>query len=171
MTRRTIIFDFETTGLSPKQGHRVIEIGAVALDNLEIVEEFSTLVDAGQPISWQAEQVHGISNAMLAGAPTPDEVFSDFHSFIGSAPLVAHNASFDTRFLTAEFGHLGFDLPNPVHCTLKLGRAKLPQLHNHKLETIFRHLGGEVPEDAQLHRALDDARITAYVWKKLNEIG
>jgi DNA polymerase-3 subunit epsilon len=107
---------------------------------------------------------------MLVGAPTPEEVFADFHDFIGSAPLVAHNASFDTRFLTAELSHLGFSLPNPIHCTLKLGRKKLPTLQNHRLDTIFRHLGGEVPAGAQLHRALDDARITAFVWQKLNGI-
>lgn len=170
MTRRTIIFDFETTGLSPKQGHRVIEVGAVALSGMECVEEFHSLIDAGHPVGWQAQQVHGISNAMLVGAPSPAEVFRDFYDFIGSAPLVAHNAAFDTRFLVAEFAALGLPLANSVHCTLQLGRQKLPTLPNHRLDTIFHHLGGDVPVGVQLHRALDDARITAFVWRKLNEL-
>ncbi|MBW6512396.1 MAG: 3'-5' exonuclease [Desulfuromonadaceae bacterium] len=170
MTRRTIIFDLETTGLSPRQGHRVIEVGAVALHGGEIVEEFHSLINAGYPIPWQAQQVHGISDAMLSDAPQPLEVFADFHNFIGSAPIVAHNAAFDISFLTAEFSRLGRVLSNPVYCTLKLGRKKLPTLPNHRLETIFYHLGGRIPAGNQRHRALDDARITAFVWRELNEI-
>ena len=166
----TIVFDIETTGLSPHQGHRIIELGAVKLSAGQIVDEFHSLIDAGVPIAPQAQAVHGISQTMLRGQPRPEEVFPEFRDFIGRTKLVAHNAPFDTRFLHAEFGLLGLGLPNRIECTLKLSRRRLRQLPNHRLETVYRHLGGVFDSSIQRHRALDDARMAAFIWMGLQGI-
>ncbi len=166
-----IVFDVETTGLSPKTGDRVIEIGAVAMQGSNIVKEFHSLVDSGHPISWQAQQVHGISDRMLRGAPSPGEVFTDFRRFIDSSPLVAHNAPFDIRFLRAEFAQLGHGLFNQSHCTLQLTRRHWPQWSNHRLGTVYEMLGGVADPDRRRHRALDDARMAAHVWSELLKAG
>jgi len=73
-TNRYVALDVETTGLSPQNGDRVIEIGAVAIENQGIVAEFSSLIDVDKMIPWQVQQVHGITNEMLEGEPKPDEV-------------------------------------------------------------------------------------------------
>lgn len=162
-----VVFDTETTGLSPRYGHRIIEIGAVKLVNAEIVEQFSSLINTSVPIPPDAQAVHGISKAMLRGQPDALQVFSEFREFIGDSPLVAHNAAFDMRFLRAEFEQLGYQLPNHSHCTLKLMRKKYPRLNSYKLEAVFRYLFGDLNNNVQCHRALDDAMLAARVWLRL----
>ena len=97
-----VVLDFETTGLSPGQGDRAIEIGAVRIKDGHISERFSALMNPGFNVSSFIEQYTGISNAMLKQAPPCNEVMADFVDFIGDDNLVAHNASFDKRFLDAE---------------------------------------------------------------------
>jgi len=164
----SIVFDIETTGLSPNQGHRIIELGAVRLSAGQVVDEFHSLIDAGVAIDPRAQAVHGISRAMLRGQPQPEQVIPGFRSFIGTVRLVAHNAPFDTRFLRAEFAQFGHGLPNCIECTLKLSRRILV-LPNYRLDTVYRHLGGKVDGAMQRHRALDDAKMAAFVWLKLQE--
>jgi DNA polymerase-3 subunit epsilon len=162
--QRTIIFDVETSGLSPSTGGRVIEIGAAAVVAGEIEAEFSTLIHVDCDIHWAAERVHGISRAMLRGQPSPAEVWPAFLDFAGNAPLVAHNARFDESFLRFELERLGMVLRNPIHCSLIASRRRFPRLANHRLETVARHVLGEIPADCRLHRALGDARLLARVW-------
>jgi len=164
---RIVVVDVETTGMSVQRGGRVIEIGAVAVAGGEIVGEFDTLIDSGAAIGYGAFRVHGISDEMLAGKPAPHDVWQWFREFVGIAPLVAHNAPFDSAFVRHELSLLGMGLPNPWHCTVRLARSRLPHLANHRLETVYRHLFGEIPGGAQLHRALDDARMAARVWVEL----
>lgn len=164
-----IAFDTETTGLSPRSGARIIEIGAVKISQGEIVDEFHSLVATNASISPHAQAVHGISKAMLRGQPKPGEVFSKFYEFIDQAVLVAHNAPFDTRFLAVEFERLKLPLLNKIECTLRLSRRKLPHLPNHKLETVYKHFGGVVGRNIRRHRALDDAKLLAFVWLKLEK--
>jgi len=164
---RYVVIDVETTGLSVARGGRVIEVGAVALEDGVVVAELDTLIDTGAPISHGAFQVHGISEAMLAGKPNPAQVWPWFRAFCAWAPLVAHNAPFDSSFVRFELGLLGIGLPNPWRCTLRLGRRRLPHLRDHRLDTVYRHLFGELPCDTQRHRALDDARLAARVWVEL----
>ncbi len=161
-----IVFDTETSGLSPSRGCRVIEIGAVKLEGNQIIDEFHRLIDAGVPILPRAQAVHGINRHMLRGQPRPEKVFMEFQDFIGQSRLVAHNAPFDIRFLRAEFESLGFGLPNRTDCTLKLSRRTLA-LPNYRLETVYCHLGGMMDETVQRHRALSDARMAAFVWRRL----
>ena len=142
-TNRYVALDVETTGLSPKSGDRVIEIGAVAIEDQSIIDEFSSLIDVGKRIPWQVQQVHGITNEMLYGEPRPDEVLPEFYKFIAGSILVAHNASFDIGFLRYEFALLGMSLNNRSLCTLKMSRKQYPHLPNHKLETVSRYLLGE----------------------------
>ncbi len=164
---RVVVVDVETTGMSVQRGGRVIEIGAVAVERGQIVAELDTLIESGAAISYGAFRVHGISAEMLAGKPAPLEVWPWFRDFVRDAPLVAHNAPFDSAFVRHELGLLGVGLPNPWHCTVRLARKRLPHLANHRLETVYRHLFGEIPGNVQRHRALDDARMAARVWVEL----
>lgn len=165
------IVDVETTGLSPRYGDRVIEIGAVSVEGGEIVSEFGTLLQVDRCIPWEVQQIHGITDAMLIGQPLPEEVYPLFHKFIGKNILVAHNAKFDVAFLRHEYARQGLMLENKTRCTLEISRMRFPHLANHKLETVARHLLGNLPSEGKRHRALDDARLTARVWLALNEGG
>lgn len=167
---RVVIVDVETTGLSVRGGGRVIEVGAVALCGGRIVGEFSSLIDAGAPISWGARQVHGISDAMLCGQPAPDQVWPEFVAFVEGAQLVAHNAPFDRAFIEFETLLAGHRLENSWGCTLRLARRCLPKLDNHRLATVAHHLLGAWPWQERAHRALGDARVTAQVWLELNRL-
>ena len=167
MPRPVIIFDVETTGFSPAAGHRVVEIGAVRLSGGAVGDEFSTLVNPGCKMPQQAQRVHGISDDMLRGQPSPNVAFADFQTFIRGALLVAHNVRFDRAFLASEYARLKIPLNNRFACTLKLSQRKLPLLPNHRLQTVARHLLGGLPGGRQSHRALDDARLVAKVWVEL----
>ncbi|MCM0080139.1 3'-5' exonuclease [Geomonas sp. Red32] len=164
---RFVVVDVETTGFSARQGARVIEVGAVAVENGQLTEEFTTLIDARAPIAAGALRTHGISQAMLRGKPGPSDVWPGFRDFVGNASLVAHNSPFDSSFILNELSRLGHRLPNRWYCTVELSRRKLPHLPNHKLETVARHLLPGLPADLTFHRALDDARLTARVWLAL----
>jgi DNA polymerase-3 subunit epsilon len=164
---RHVVVDLETTGLSPRHGHRVIEIGAVAVENGAIAEEFSTLIDAGVPIPPQVQAIHGITDEMLEGKPPPEEVFPRFYAFIADSTLIAHNAAFDIRFLRHEFARLKMNLPHRHLCTLGMSRLRLPRLPDHTLETIYLYLFPDANFIRQNHRALDDARMTAMIWLKM----
>jgi DNA polymerase-3 subunit epsilon len=168
---RFVIVDVETSGLSPFRGHRIIEIGAVAIENHEVVGEFQNLVDAGCRISRQAFEIHGITERDLEGAPKPGAVLPAFNEFSRNAIMVAHNAPFDMEFLRHEYRRLGLELRSKSRCTLKLSRRLFPQLPNHKLETVYRHLFGATDDLARRHRALDDARLTAKIWLRMLEHG
>jgi DNA polymerase-3 subunit epsilon len=164
--KRNVVFDVETTGLSLEHGDRVIEIGAVALDGTEIIDEFHSLISVYRPIDPDAGCVHGITAEMLCDQPRAEQIMPQFHSFIGNSLLVAHSAEFDMRFIGGEFARLKLRLRNAYCCTLALGRKLLPGLPRHDLETLYRELYGRAPD--RLHRALDDARTTAEIWIKLS---
>ena len=166
---RHVVVDVETTGLSATAGDRVIEIGAVTIQDHEIVSEFATLIDAGVFIPWGAQRIHGISDEMLIGRPTPEQVIPLFNEFIRESILVAHNAQFDLRFLRSEFARLRMKLPHRHICTLEMSRSRFPHLRDHKLETVYRHLFGDTAGSSRRHRALDDARMTARIWLKMEE--
>ncbi len=164
---RFIAVDVETTGLSASRGDRIIELGAVLVEGMNIDEEFHALICVNQPIHWAAQQVHGITEEMLIGKPKADEVMPEFRKFIADCTLVAHNARFDMGFISHEFLRLGMGLTNPCHCTLQLSRSLYPKLRNHKLETVYRHVCGRIPGETKRHRALDDARLVARMWVEM----
>ncbi|MDT8316860.1 MAG: 3'-5' exonuclease [bacterium] len=164
---RTVVFDLETTGLSPFRGDRIIEIGAIIVEGGSIVREYHSLIDAGRPVSIHAFKVNGINREMLAHAPKPETVMPEFKDFISDSVLVAHNAKFDIGFLRYEFSRQGIAFSNRHHCTLTDARRLYPKLQNHRLETVYRHLFGALPDKVNMHRALDDARMTARVWMEI----
>jgi DNA polymerase-3 subunit epsilon len=161
---RRVFFDVETSGLSPTNGARVIEIGAVAVEDGVLTAEFATLIGVDCQIHWVAQQVHGIDRAMLCDQPAPEEVWPAFLAFADGAPLIAHNAPFDSRFLRAELDRLGLACTNPVQCSLAASRRRYPQLTSHRLKEVARHVLGAIPADCRLHRALGDARLLARLW-------
>ena len=101
-----VVLDFETTGLSPGVGDRAIEIGAVKIEDGEVTDRFQELMNPGLYVSGYIESYTGITNAMLAQARPCGEVMRDFAEFITGYNLVAHNASFDKRFLDAELARI-----------------------------------------------------------------
>ena len=157
-----IVFDFETTGQSPKWGDRPIEIGAVRIEEGFIVDRFQALMQPGFFISRFIESLTGISNAMLASAPPCEEVMAEFADWIGDTPLVAHNVGFDRAFLDAELARLGRERSNPLACTVLTARRLYPQAPNHQLATLVHHL--DLPTTGTYHRALADAEMTSYLW-------
>lgn len=167
-SNRVIVVDVETTGLSIAKGGRVIEIGAVLIDDGVTIAELATLIDTGASISRGAYLVHGISEEMLRGGPQPSDAWPAFLDFVGDTPLVAHNSPFDSAFIRNELTLMGLVLRNRWFCTVRLSRKRLPHLPNHRLDTVYRHLFGEMPSNVQRHRALDDARLTARIWGELN---
>lgn len=157
-----VVLDFETNGLSPHKGGRAIEIGAIRVENKQAGESFQSLMNPGLPVSAFIESYTGISSKMVAAAPPCEDVMEQFFEFIGDAPLVAHNASFDTQILDSEFWYIGRRRRNPVACSMLAARRLFPQAPNHKLGTLVRYCG--IEHDGVFHRALADARMTAQLW-------
>jgi DNA polymerase III epsilon subunit len=161
---RYVVLDIETTGLDLRKGHRIIELGAVAVEEKTIIDHFASLINPNKKIPRNAQKIHHITDEMLTGQPCPEEVFPKFQDFIKYSTLVAHNAPFDVAFLRNEFHRLHLDLNHPYICTLDLSRRRFPDLSNHKLSTVYRHLFRDRPNIFQAHRALDDARMVAAIW-------
>ncbi|SHI52513.1 DNA polymerase-3 subunit epsilon [Malonomonas rubra DSM 5091] len=160
-----VVIDFETSGMSPEQGDRVIEIGAVLIRHGKVADSFQTLVNPGFLVSREIEMVTGINNRMLNEAPSAAAVMGDLAHFIGTHPLVAHNASFDQKFLESEFALTGKKRPFNFGCTLKIARRIYPDLPNYKLETLVKLKG--LAGNGQFHRALADAEMTAALWLRI----
>ncbi|MCW8883875.1 MAG: 3'-5' exonuclease [Motiliproteus sp.] len=160
-----VVLDFETTGLSPNQGDRAIEIGAVKLQQGQIVDRFQSLMNPGQHINSFIENYTGISNQMLQSAPPCHEVMDAFAEFIDGYSLVAHNASFDQRFLQAELDQIGRPLNGQFACSMLAARRIYPDAPNHKLGTLVRYK--QLPTDGTYHRALADAEMTTHLWLRM----
>ena len=157
-----IVLDFETTGLSPDYGDRAIEIGAVKLVNGELVDSFQQLMNPGVRITSFIEDYTGISNSMLKKAAPCKEVMLAFADFIDGYNLVAHNASFDARFLDSELNRVRRNQHGPFACSLLVSRRVYPDAPNHKLGTLVKYK--TLPNDGTFHRALADAEMTAHLW-------
>ncbi len=160
-----VVFDLETTGAKAPPC-RVTEIGAYRLKNGKITEEFQTLVNPETTIPPFISQLTGISNQMVRAAPTFREVANDFLDFIGDSVLVAHNAHFDMRFLNHEIGRIYADyrVANPSLCTVRLSRRLVPNVENHRLNTLADYYSVALVNH---HRASDDAHATAHIFLKL----
>ncbi len=157
-----IVLDFETTGISPDYGDRAIEIGAVKVMDGQIVDRFQSLMNPGVAVSAFIEDYTGITNQMVQDSPPAAEVMLNFAEFIGNTPLVAHNASFDRRFLNSEFDRIGLRRKENFGCSMLISRRVYPDSPNHKLETLVRYK--MLLSDGTFHRALADAEMTAHLW-------
>jgi len=157
-----VVLDFETTGMSPDKGDRAIEIGAVRIEQGEIVAQFEQLMNPDCQVNAFIQNLTGINNRMLEGAPPCADVMSRFADFIEGQNLVAHNASFDKRFLDAELASIGRRYSGEFVCSMLTARRVYPQAPNHKLGTLiaYKNLQGK----GRSHRALYDAEMTAQLW-------
>jgi DNA polymerase III epsilon subunit-like protein len=151
------VIDVETTGFSPAAGDRIVEVAIARVDaHGRIEDEYATLVDPGRDVG--PVFVHGISNTEVLGAPTFADIAGELLDRMDGAVVVAHNATFEERFLAAEFARMGLALPlNPALCSLWLARRTL-QAPNHKLTTLARAAGLST---AGAHTALGDVRTVA----------
>ena len=155
-----IIFDIETTGLSPNSCG-ITEIGAVKIERGEIKEEFSTFVNPGMPIPPGITDLTGITDEMVRDAPKIKEALKKFLDFAGDYMLVAHNASFDIGFIKKNAADCKYAFTNPYLDTLAMSRKVNKDLKNHKLETLAEFYK---IEDSMRHRACDDARALAMIF-------
>ena len=162
-----VVFDVETTGLHPKHGDRLTEIGAVKLVNGEIVDIFNTFVNPEQLLRREIVNLTGITDEDLVGAPNEREALEHFLAFAGDAPLVGHNVLFDVGFLYEAAKRHGIEVPNAAVDTLPLAQNLLPKLSKYALDAVATFL--RLP-DFQHHRASDDAKTTALVLLRLFEL-
>ena len=136
MTKKLIVLDTETTGLEVDQGHRIVEVGAVALkDRRRTDVHFHSYLNPQRSIDEEAEKVHGLSMERLAGEPEFSEIAESFLEFIEGSILVIHNASFDLGFLNAELKRASSNYPFleeicDVEDTLLMARNKFPGQRN-----------------------------------------
>ena len=162
-----VVLDFETTGLSPNQGDRAIEIGAVLIEKGEVTDRFQQLMNPGFRISSFIEGFTGITNKMLQTAPPCDEVMAQFADFIGDHNMVAHNASFDRSFLDAELSLINRQYSGLFACTMLLARRLYQDAPNHKLGGLVEFKN--IPNDGVFHRALADSEMTTKLWLMMLE--
>ncbi|MGB8509365.1 MAG: exonuclease domain-containing protein [Pyrinomonadaceae bacterium] len=157
-----VVFDVETTG--PKTPpSRIIEIGAYRVSRGRIVGEFQTLVNPQARIPPFIVGLTGITDEMVADAPVFSEIAADWLRFADTAVLVAHNASFDVRFINHEVGQVfpGRRMFNPHLCTVSLSRRIVPEISSHRLHSLAEHFAITIKNR---HRAAGDALATAEVF-------
>ncbi len=165
---REIVWDTETTGIMPGDGHRIVEIGAIELrGRVPTGRSFHTYIDPCRMMPKDAEGVHGLSTAFLTGQPVFEAVVDDFLAFIEDSPLVAHNAVFDMEFLNWELRRARMP---PVHasraiCTLELSRKRHPGA-KHTLDALCNRYGIDLSGRSK-HGALIDAELLARVYVEL----
>jgi len=166
---RIAVIDFETTGISPSSSCRATEIAVVILEQGRIVERYQSLMNAGVRVPAFIEQLTGISNAMLRTAPSAEQVMNEVNEFVGTTPLLAHNAAFDQKFWDFELGRIKRTRLQNFACSLLLARRLMPAAPNHKLGTLTTF--ANLPHTGKAHRAMADAEmaanLTAHLEKEL----
>ncbi len=162
---REIIFDTETTGLDPKAGHRLVEIGCIELiDRRESGRNFHAYFHPERDMPAEAEAVHGLSMQFLADKPLFAARVDELMEFLGDAPLVAHNAAFDFGFVNAELARVGRPALDPVRmcCTVQMAR-KLHPGAKHNLDALCVRYGIDRSHRVK-HGALLDAELLAHLY-------
>lgn len=160
-----VVFDLETTGISCRID-RVVEISAIKVEKGQITSEFTSLVNPGVPIPYEASKVNGITDEMVKDAPAFDKVLEEFLDFAGDRVLVGHNIhSFDMNFIYRDCEAFWGKTPeNDYVDTLGLARICLPELKHYKLTDLAEHYGIST-EGA--HRALNDCRMNQIIYEHL----
>ena len=149
--------DFETTGLSPSSGDRICEIAILKSKGGEIIDSFHTLINPGRQISAGAQAVNNITDEMVENAPCFREIAQDVLTFIEDSIIVAHNASFDMKFLLCELGALGISIPdNSVMDTLVIARRHY-NFPSNSLGNLAEYYGIQT---SNLHRSMADVEVT-----------
>jgi DNA polymerase-3 subunit epsilon len=165
---REIVWDTETTGIFPGDGHRIVEIGAIEMvDRVVTGRTFHSYVDPCRPMPKDSQAVHGLSSDFLTGQPVFEMIIDDFLAFIGDSPLVAHNAAFDMEFLNWELKRI--KRPVIPHSraidTLEISRKMNPGA-KHTLDALCNRYGIDLSGRTK-HGALVDAELLARVYVEL----
>ncbi|MBJ8051111.1 MULTISPECIES: 3'-5' exonuclease [Bacillus cereus group] len=161
-----VVIDFETTGFNP-YNDKIIQVAAVKYRNHELVDQFVSYVNPERPIPDRITSLTGITNYRVSDAPTIEEVLPLFLAFLHTNVIVAHNASFDMRFLKSNVNMLGLPEPkNKVIDTVFLAKKYMKHAPNHKLETLKRMLGIRLSS----HNAFDDCITCAAVYQRCASI-
>lgn len=153
-----VAIDVETTGLSPF-ANELIEVSAIKYDGCKKIDTYSTLIRPKLEIPYYITKITGITNNMVKSAPEVEEVMPQLVNFVGDAAIVAHNANFDYKFIQ-NYSDNSFS-KNKVIDTVPIGRKLYPELPNHKLGTIAKHIG--ITEDG-FHRAEFDCECCAKIY-------
>lgn len=165
---REIVLDTETTGLDPKTGHRIVEIGCVELINHMATDNtYWTYVDPEREMPEEAFNVHGLSAEFLADKPKFADIADGFLEFVGNDPLIIHNADFDMGFLNAELAACGrqqLEMGRAID-TVRMARQKFPGSPAN-LDALCRRFQID-NSDRELHGALKDSRLLADVYLEL----
>jgi len=161
-----VVFDIETTGFSALKD-KIIEIGAVKVENGRITERFSEFVNPQIPIPFRIEELTSINDNMVADAPTIDVILPKFEKFCEGCVMVAHNAEFDMSFIRKNYEDIGIEREDTVVDTVGMARFLLPQLNRFKLDTVAKAVGVSLEHH---HRAVDDASCTADIFVKFIEM-
>ncbi len=165
---REIVLDTETTGLDPADGHRIIEIGCVELhDHVPTGATFQRYLNPERLVPVESQRVHGLDDAFLADKPCFAAVAAELLEFLGDAPLVIHNASFDLKFLNAELARVSLPCISLARSidTIEIAKSKLPGVR-YSLDELCRRFGIDL-SGRQKHGALLDAELTARVYLEL----
>lgn len=165
---REIVFDTETTGLEPGEGHRIVEIGCVELfEHVPTGRSFQCYLNPERPVPQESQRVHGLSDAFLADKPLFSAIAEELLAFLEDAPLVIHNAPFDLKFINAELRRTERPAIPAARaiCTLEMAKAKFPGAR-HSLDELCRRFGVDLSARAK-HGALLDAELTARVYLEL----
>ncbi len=161
-----VVFDLETTGFSPNTC-KIIEIGAVKVENGTITERFLEFVNPQVPIPFKIEELTGIRDDMVMGAETIEEILPRFMEFCEGCVMIAHNAEFDMSFIRKNCMDLDIPCDYTVGDTVAMARILLPALHRFKLDTVAKALKISLENH---HRAVDDAECTAHIFVKFIEM-
>ena len=160
-----VYVDLETTGTSARQ-HRVIEVGILRTERGVVTDEYTTLIDPGEPVPPFVTGLTGIRSDMLVDAPPFSHVAFRIKEILEGGVLVAHNAHFDHSFLVEEFRRIGMDLLIPFLCTARLSRTLFRHEHRHSLDAIIERY--DLDPGAR-HRAFDDARVLVQLMEYIRE--
>ena len=163
MDSEYVVFDIETTGLSPRY-NKIIEIGAVKIKNGKIQDTFSEFINPEVPIPYTITKLTSITDQMVMEAPTIDEILPKFMEYVGDAILVAHNASFDTGFIKEFCKQLDIPFDSTIMDTMTLAHVLIPELGKYTLDRLCKQFNVSLEHH---HRACDDAAATAEIFLKM----
>ena len=162
-----VVFDLETTGLSPERD-AIVEIGAIRVRGGQVLEEetFHSLVNPLRPIPFYVSKVHGLFDKHVRNAPTLGQVLPQFLEWVGNSPVVAHNANFDVGFIRVGAEKHGLEWDPIQLCTVQLSRRAFPGVKGHKLDDLAGRFGLSFIER---HRSMGDVRVTAQAFVQLSQ--
>ncbi len=161
-----MVVDVETTGLAVGEGDRILELAAVKVRNLEIIDKFDFLINPGRDIPEEVKKIHNITPDMVAEAPLSSVVLPQFVDFVGGACLCGQNVKFDLEFICYELALAGNTLrqETPAIDTIKMARYFLPHLTSFRLANIAQAFGIKI---GIVHRAMADVELTFHILRHL----